>query len=133
MDHCKPVVDGSVQLPEYGCTVQTSCGCGCASLEPKNRTKPDFKTLSLLQSKLMLKVKMAMTTEITQPLVKGSVIMTMATTMEIMCLVVKGLLTMTKTMHYTRQQHCLHERAALYASCMKLSCPCLNGSLADVS
>ena len=47
MDRCKPVADGSVWLPEYGCAVQTGCGCGCASLGSKNRTEPDFKTLDV--------------------------------------------------------------------------------------
>ena len=47
MDHCKPVVDGSVWLPEYGCAVQTSCGCSCTLLGSKNQTELDFKTLSV--------------------------------------------------------------------------------------
>ena len=52
MDHCKPVVDGSVWLPKYGCAVQTSCGCSCTSVVSSLVLAENGRCFSIVHVKL---------------------------------------------------------------------------------
>jgi hypothetical protein len=49
----RPVLGGPVQSPQYLGRSWTGCGCGCPIWRSKNRTGPDFRTLSAMDLVLL--------------------------------------------------------------------------------